>query len=91
MTDIPILTITIKKPGEIIFSGTAHAVTSVSNRGTFDILAYHANFITLINEKVIIHQNNQSQVIPITAGIMKVRKNIIKIILGIETHENGMT
>lgn len=80
-----LITVTIKKPGELIFSGTATAISSVTNRGEFDILAYHANFIALIQEKIIIHQEKQKpQVIPITTGVMKVKNNTVKIILGIE-------
>jgi F0F1-type ATP synthase epsilon subunit len=84
--DTRLLTVTIKKPGETIFSGTASAVSSVTDRGKFDILPLHANFIALIKEVVTIHQHNQKPtVIPIKTGVLKVKENIVKIILGIET------
>lgn len=84
--DQALLTVTIKKPGETIFSGTANAVSSVTERGKFDVLPLHANFIALIKEVVTIHQDNQKPtIIPIKTGVIKVKENIVKIILGIET------
>ncbi len=86
MSAQPLLSVIIKKPGQIIFHGDAKAVTSVSVRGKFDVLAYHANFIALIKESVTIHQENKEPVlIPLTTGIIKVKDNTVKIILGIET------
>ena len=84
------LSITIKDSEKTIFEGTATAVSSISNVGKFDVLASHANFIALIKEAVTLHfENQKSQIIPIETGVMKVRENIIKIILGMETKTSG--
>lgn len=37
-------------PKETLFQGTALSVSSVNTEGRFDILAQHANFITLIEK-----------------------------------------
>ena len=80
------LKITIKKPEATLFEGSVTAVTSYSNKGKFDVLAYHTNFIALIKEEVIIYQDNKKpQIFPIDSGVMKVAGNVIKIILGVET------
>ncbi|HZE87419.1 MAG TPA: hypothetical protein VE090_04395 [Methylomirabilota bacterium] len=87
MTDNQLtLSVTVKKPEQTLFDGFAKAVSSVSNRGKFDVLPYHANFIALIKEVVTIHEENKEPlVIPIKTGVIKVQNNIVKIILGIET------
>lgn len=86
MSDIPLITVSIKKPEQIVFDGQAQTVSSVSDRGKFDVLPFHANFISLIREAITIRQpNKEPLIIPITTGIMKVHSNTIKIILGIDT------
>jgi len=86
MSKPPLISVTVKKPEQTIFDGFATTVTSISNRGKFDILAYHANFIALIEETIILGQEGKPAVtIPIKTGVMKVQGNVVKIILGIET------
>lgn len=80
------LSVTIKDSRKTIFDGFADAITSFSNKGKFDVLPYHANFIALIKEQVIIHNKGEKpQIIPLEAGVMKVSENTIKIVLGVET------
>ena len=89
---IPLLSVTIKKPEQTVFDGFAKAVSSVSDQGKLDILAFHANFIAIIKESITIHQpDKEPYVIPITVGVIKVRGNVVKIILGIETKTQERT
>lgn len=86
----PPISVTIKEPEKIIFDGFATSITSVSNRGKFDVLAYHANFIALIGETIVLGQEGKPSLqFPIKNGVMKVRQNAVKIILGIETKALG--
>lgn len=43
-----LLTVTIMTPKQTFFKGKVKAVSSKNSQGKFDILAYHANFITII-------------------------------------------
>jgi F0F1-type ATP synthase epsilon subunit len=80
------LSITIKKPEQTVFDGLAFALTSYSNKGKFDVLPYHANFIALIKEEIVIHVKDQKpQIIPLESGVMKVTNNKVHVILGVET------
>ena len=80
------LTVTVKSPGQKIFDGTAEAVTSKNERGTFDILPYHANFISLIKEKITIHQKDKKPLqISVESGIVQVYENTVKILVGVES------
>ena len=83
----PPISVIVKEPEKTIFDGFATSVTSLSNRGKFDVLAYHANFIALIEETILLGQEGKPPVqIPIKAGVMKVSNNKVKIILGISVN-----
>ena len=82
-----LLTVTVKSPGQTVFSGWALAVTSMNERGRFDVLPYHANFISLIKETVIIHQENDKELtLPLETGIIKVYEDTVHILIGIQTN-----
>lgn len=79
-----LLTVIVKSPTRTEYSGTAHAVTSYNMRGKFDILAFHSNFISIIEQMVIIHQDNKQDVqIGLEKGIMKVSKNVVTVLIGV--------
>lgn len=81
-----LLSVTIKDPKSTTFAGVALAVSSRNSSGKFDILPYHSNFISLIKEAVTIHLENKKQItIPLKNGIIKVRGDTVKILIGIET------
>ena len=82
-----LLSVTIKRPERVEFLGKATAVTSLNMRGQFDVLPYHANFITLIKEKVTIHLENKEPVsYTLQSGIIKVANDTVTVLIGIETH-----
>lgn len=51
------LSVKITSPNQIIWQGNADSVSSVNSQGPFDILAYHANFICIVEEHPIIVVN----------------------------------
>lgn len=84
-----LLTVTVKSPGQTVFSGWAKAITSVNEKGIFDILPYHSNFISLIKEKVIIHQeDNKEMNIQLETGIIKVYEDTVRILIGIKANDS---
>lgn len=50
----PTFNVKVSSPSSTLFEGKAESVTSTNSKGLFDILADHANFITLIENKPII-------------------------------------
>lgn len=69
----------------IIFEGYVKALTSINDRGLFDILPFHTNFISIIKEKIIIHkEDGTQQEIPIDAGVLKQLNNTVQVFLGIQ-------
>jgi len=53
-TDKNTLTVKILSPTQTLYDGEAYSVSSVNSLGKFDILPYHANFITLVQKNSII-------------------------------------
>ena len=58
------LYLSVKSPTKIHFEGQANAVSSVNDKGKFDVLAYHENFISLIQETLIIIKENKEKIAP---------------------------
>lgn len=86
------LHISIINPEMVVYEGKVKSVTSSNEKGVFDILPFHSNFVTLIKEKIsVIDQENVPHEFPVQAGIMKVYENNIYIFLGIEPDENPKT
>ena len=70
------LTVVVRNREKVLYSGQAQAVTSINEKGTFDVLPRHENFITLIKDKVIIHPTlRENKEIQIENGIVRVYKD----------------
>lgn len=75
-----ILTVIVRNKDKVLYSGQAFAVTTVNEKGTFDILAQHENFITLIKDKVIVRTTPKvSNEIKIENGVARVYKDKVYI------------
>ncbi len=67
-----------------VFQGEVNAVTSENESGVFDVLPQHANFISIIKNKIIIRGlGNKKQEIQIESAILKVWSNQVSIYLDI--------
>lgn len=78
------ISLSIRNRQGILFSGSVKAVSSYNDKGLFDILSKHENFISLIQQKIVIHKNdNQKQEIRIDNGLLRVYKNNVDIYVGI--------
>lgn len=86
MSDDKIM-IEIKDSETIVFKGEAKSLSSVNEKGPFDVLPYHANFFSIIKEKIIIidHNNKKTEISIKDNCIMRVMENKVSIFLGIES------
>jgi F0F1-type ATP synthase epsilon subunit len=74
------------RDGAIINKEDVFAVTSVNQKGLFDILPEHENFISIIKDKIIVHKKRKDkQEIKIGTGVLKVTDNIVNIFLGMHS------
>jgi F0F1-type ATP synthase epsilon subunit len=79
-----VLDLIIRDRENVLFEGPARALSSQSDKGVFDILPQHTNFISIVKEKVIIHKiDGSSQDIAVRYGIVKVYMNKVSVYLGI--------
>ncbi len=77
----------IRTRQDVVFrSDTVKSVSSINGKGPFDVLPGHAHFITLIEKKVIVQeQDNTKKQIDVGTGVMHVDDgNIVRVYL--ETH-----
>lgn len=74
----------IKSPETIYFDGVVKAITSSNEKGIFDILPSHENFISIITTEIILHlKDNQEKKVKIEKGIIKTLDDKVQIFLGI--------
>lgn len=79
-----LLTVTVRTREHVLFNGQAKAVTSFNQKGVFDILPLHANFITLIQKMLIIYGLGGNKVeLMIGSGVLKVTKDQVSVYLGV--------
>lgn len=82
--------VTIRAYNGVIFSGEAISVSSKNEKGPFDILPGHINFITMVKESLIVRKADKSEeVFEIKGeGILHVYLGEVFVFLGVsETPE----
>lgn len=71
--------------GELVYEGDVISMSSANDKGKFDVLIRHANFITLIRDEIIIRDTGgEERVIKIGRGILKVFENEANAYLGVK-------
>lgn len=86
MNSSPSLIVVIRNKDNILYNGPAFGITSINDKGTFDVLPGHESFITLIREKVIIHPTPKtSQEILIDNGIARVHEDKMHIFVNFKS------
>lgn len=78
------VSVSIKNKKEQLYLGDASSITSKNDRGVFDILPYHVNFITLIYDFIVIDRGlpNEKRY-EIENGILYTIANKIEIYIGL--------
>ena len=80
------LTLSVRSRARVIYEGQVLSVSSVNAVGKFDVLGLHANFISLIDNNLIVKELNGSEkVIPIDMGVMRVNRNKVEVYIGLKS------
>jgi len=75
----------VKSRDGVVYEGDVDSITSFNEAGEFDILSQHANFISLIQKKLIIRDTQgQEKEIPIQNALLRMKGNSVEVFLGIE-------
>jgi F0F1-type ATP synthase epsilon subunit len=77
--------VVVKDTEKIIFDGEVERISSFNEVGPFDVFPMHANFISIIRQQLtLFHEHKKIQDLKIEQAVMKVKKDIVSIFLGIE-------
>ena len=80
-----ILDVVVRNRDTVLFEGPCTSVSSYNNVGKFDVLGRHANFITLVTNKIeLVTKSGERRSIDVNNGVCKVKKNEVAIFLGIK-------
>lgn len=80
----PLILLKIQTKEGISFNDKVRAITSFNEKGIFDVLPQHENFISVIKDKIIIHTiDGKDKEIKIDNGVLKVHENEAHIFLGL--------
>lgn len=78
------VSVSIKNKKEQLYLGDASSVTSKNDRGVFDILPYHVNFITLIYDFIVIDRGLPTEKrFEMENGILYTISNKVEIYIGL--------
>jgi F0F1-type ATP synthase epsilon subunit len=85
MADKQLLKVKVRDSQSIVFEGEVDRVTSFNEVGTFDLYPMHANFISIL-KRTLAFYNNEKKIkeLEIEQAVMKVKKDVVNIFLGIE-------
>ncbi len=84
------ISLIIKTREKVVFEGNVKAISSFNQVGPFDVLPAHANFISLIEKSIILHNpDGTKREIKIDIALMRVVENKVEIYLGIKTFFGG--
>lgn len=79
------ISVTIYSLESILFHGKVSALTSVNEKGKFDILPFHSNFISIVKEFLILHDTEgNDREYKLNQGVLKLTNNEVFIFLGLE-------
>lgn len=85
MSDKKNITIKVRDTENMLFEGEIDRISSFNEVGPFDIYPMHANFISIINAKVTLyHKKEIVKELTFEQAVMKVKKDIAHIYLGVE-------
>ncbi len=80
-----LLTVTVYATENIVYEGKIKALTSVNDKGKFDVLPMHINFISIIKDYVILHEKNGNEKrMNLKSGVLKVVSDQVSVFLGME-------
>ena len=78
------LNVSIRSRQGLVFEGQVQTVSSYNRIGLFDVLPRHANFVSMIKDKVILVKPDKKRLeITLDTGVMMVQENNVQIFLGV--------
>ncbi len=80
----PVINVIVREKKAVVFNGPANRISSVNEKGPFDIYPYHANFVAVISQQIELQTaDNKIRQFPIPRGILHVKENRVEVYIGI--------
>lgn len=81
-----LLAVHVGSPDHVFFDGQALSISTANEKGEFDILPAHENFISIISKKlIIIDPSNKRNELKIDTAVLHVNENKVNVFVGIPT------
>ncbi|MBN1168307.1 hypothetical protein JXA63_00295 [Candidatus Woesebacteria bacterium] len=75
----------VRDTDKLVFEGWVDRISSYNEEGPFDIYPQHANFISIIKKQITLYNDGEKiKDIPLERAILKIKKDVAKVFLGIE-------
>lgn len=79
-----LLQLTVRTREEVLFEGEVLAISSTNEKGFFDVLPQHANFVTIIQVNLVVVKSNKEKVtFQLKTGLLKVWENKASVFLDV--------
>lgn len=69
----------------VIFEGDIISLSAKNSKGTFDILDQHENFISLVDDTLVIRTPTDTREIKVQNAILKIKENKLEVYVGINS------
>ena len=85
MSEKKLIKVQVLNTEDMIFEGEVDRISSFNEIGAFDVYPMHANFISIIGEKLSLYSKHKLvKELEFEKAIMKVRQDMVFIFLGME-------
>jgi len=76
--------VTVRSRQGLVFDGKVTAISSYNKIGLFDVLAKHANFVSMIKDRLILRKTDGKRLdISLETGVIMVQENNVQVFLGV--------
>ena len=77
--------VVIRDLENVIFEGEVDRLSSFNEVGPFDVYPMHANFISIIHQKVALYNHHvKIKELPLEQAVLKVKQDTLQVFMGIE-------
>ena len=85
MSDISkVLHVFIRNREKVLFDEDVQSISSRNEKGIFDILPLHSNFISLVEQRLILQRiDGTKNEIQVSNGILRVIENRVEVYIGV--------
>lgn len=85
MSDKKKIHVKIRNTQKIVFEGEVDRISSFNQVGPFDIYPQHANFISIIRDKLSLYNEKEKvKELEFERAVLEIKKDVAKIFTGIE-------